>query len=163
MSFLWCWQKKNPVCRNSNLSVQRKNVKKSTLEQLVCRFLWILTKETCIFIGKILAGLSKLLSMCPEKQLQSNISERGSWNFEGFWMVFEDFGTKAEILFQGWQSSKRCPGEQFVEKIFSKEKISLFFPILNDFLTSGEKFCQICETRNLRIRGIFGGKTIFEI
>ena len=46
---------------------------------------------------------------------------------------------------------------------FSKERHSLFFPILSNFFPSSEKFRQSCETRNLCIRGSFGGKTIFEI
>ena len=164
VSFFWFWQEKNSqVFRSSNLSVQRKNVEKITVEQTVFRLFWTLTRKTCIFTGIFLAGLSKLLSTCPEDQLQSNISERRSWNLEDFWIVFEIFGTTAENIFQGWQNSSRCPGEQFMENIFSDEENSLFFLILSDFLTSGEKLCQICENRNLRIRGIFWGKTFFEI
>ena len=58
--------KKSQVCRNSNLSVQRKNFKKNTLEQLVFRLFWNFTRKNCIFTGKFLAGLSKLLSTFPE-------------------------------------------------------------------------------------------------
>ena len=151
------------MCRNSNLIVQRKNAEKISVEQTVFRLFWTLTRKTCISTGIFLAGLSKLLSTFPEDQLQSNISERRSWNLEDFWIVFEIFGTTAENIFQGWQNSKRCPGEQFMENTFSDEKNSLFFPILSDFLNFGEKLCQICEYRNLRIRGSFWGKTFFEI
>ena len=115
------------MCRNSNLSVQRKNVEKFTVERTVFRLFWTLTRKTCIFTGIFLAGLSKLLSTCSEDQLQSNISERRSWNLEDFWIVFEIFGTTAENIFQGWQKSNRCPGEQFMENIFFRwEKFAIF-------------------------------------
>ena len=84
-----------------------------------------------------------------------------SWNLEDFWIVFEIFGTTAENIFQGWQNSNRCPGEQFMENIFSDEKNSLFFPILSDFVTSGEKLCQFCEPRNLRMPWSNWGNSFF--
>ena len=140
-----------------------KTSKKILLNKRFFVFFWFLTRKTCIFTGIFLAGLSKLLPTCPEDQLQSNISERRSWNLEDFWIVFEIFGTTEQNIFQGWQNSNRCPGEQFMENNFSDEKNSLFFPILSDFLTFGDKLCQICENRNLRIRGSFWGKTFFEI
>ena len=118
-------------------------------------------EERVFFSGIFLAGLSKLLSTCPEEQLQSNISEKKSWNLEGFWMVFEDFGTMAEIFFQGWQNSKRCPGEQFVEKFFSKEKISLFFPILSGFFYFKRKFSPYLQKPQSTCAWKFLGKNIF--
>ena len=41
------------------------------------------------------------------------------------------------------------------ENFFSKERHSLYFPILSNFFPSSEFFRQICETRNLGIRGSF--------
>ena len=84
----------------------------------------------CIFTGRFLERLSELLSTCPEEHLQRNIFRRKSWKLEDFWIFSEVFGTMAKNLFKDWQNSNRCPGEQFMEKPFSKEKNSLFFPIL---------------------------------
>ena len=142
---------------------RRKTSLKKDLEHLVFRHFQTSTRKTCIVNGKFFPGLSNLLSKCPEEHLQSNVSERKSCKLMDFWINFVNFGTTAENIFQGWQNSNRCPGEQFMENIFSDEKNSLFFPILSDFLIFGEKLCQICENRNLRIRGSFWGKTFFEI
>ena len=46
----------------------------------------------------------------------------------------------AEKIFQGWQNGKRCPREQFMKKVFKKQKISLFFPIMSILFTSSENF-----------------------
>ena len=118
-----------------------------------------LWQEKLVFLAKFLARLSKALFTYPEEHLQSNIFERNSWKFEQFRITFEVFGTIAENLFQGWKNSNRCPGNRFWEKkTFSKEKNSLFYPILSNFFNSSEKFHQICESRNLRIGGSFWGK-----
>ena len=114
------------MCWNSNISVQRNNVKK-TVEQLVFRLFWILTRKTCVFAWKFLAGLSKLLSTCPVEHLQINISEWKSWKLEDFRIIFENFGTMAENLFRGRQNSNRCPREKFMEFFFQKRKIRNFF------------------------------------
>ena len=135
---------------------------KKTLEQLVFRLFWTLTRKTCIFTGRFLSSLSKLLSTCPEKHLQSNISERKSWKIQDFRIIFEVFGTMAENIFRVGETAKDVQGNSPKEKFFIKRKF-LFFPILRAVLTSGEKLCQICENRNLRIRGSFWGKTFFEI
>ena len=124
--FLILAKKNSQVCWNSNLSVQRKNVKK-TVEQLVFRLFWILTRKTCVFAGKFLAVLSKILSTCPVEHLQSNNSEWKSWRLEDFRICFEIFGTMAANLFRGRQNSNRCPREKFMDFFFSKEKNSLFF------------------------------------
>ena len=50
------------------------------------------------------------------------------------------------------------------EFFFSKERHSLFFPILSNFFLSSKNVRQIFETRNLGIRGSFWGrKNKFEI
>ena len=129
---------------------------KNTLEQLVFRLFWTLTRKTCIFTGRILSRLSKLLSTCPEKHLQSNISERKSWKLQDFRIIFEVFGTMAEKFFRVGKRVKDVQGNSLKKKFFIKKKFA-FFPIPSDFLTSGEKLCQICKTRNLRVRGSFWG------
>ena len=148
------------MCWNSNLIVQRNNVKK-TVEHLVFRLFWILTRKKCVFAGKFLAGLSKILSTCLVEQLQSEISECKSWKLEYFWIIFEVFGTMAEHLFQGWQNSNRCPREQFMKFSFQKRIVRYFFRFWANVYFQ-RKFRQSCETRNLCIRGSFWGKTIFE-
>ena len=55
---------------------------KNTLEQLVFRLFLVFDKKTCVFTGKFLAMWSKLLSTCPEENLQSNISQRKSWKLQ---------------------------------------------------------------------------------
>ena len=132
--YFWFWQKNSQVCRNSNLSVQSKNFEKNTLEQLVFRLFRTLTRKTCIFTGKFLVGLSKLLFTCPEKHLRSNISETKSWKLGDFRIIFEIFRTMAENIFQVWQNNNRCPEGTDYWKTFSKEKTSLFFPFLSEFL-----------------------------
>ena len=114
------------MCWNSNLSVQRNNVKK-TVEHLVFRLFWILTRKKCVFAGKFLAGLSKIPSTCLVEHLQSKISECKSWKLEDFRIIFEVLGTMAENLFQGWQNSNRCPREQFMKFFFQKRNFRYFF------------------------------------
>ena len=125
VSFFWFSQKNSQVCWNSNLSVQRKNFKKLTFEQMVFRLFRTLTRKTCIFAGKIFTMLSKLLSTYPEEHLQSNISEGKSLNLEDFWINFENSGTTAENLFQGWQNSNGCPGNSLGKKLFKRENFAI--------------------------------------
>ena len=56
-------------------------------------------KKTCVFTGKFLAGLSKLLSTCPEEHLQSNIFESKLAKNEDFWIFSEIFGRIAKNIF----------------------------------------------------------------
>ena len=114
------------MCWNSNLSVQRNNVKK-TVEHLVFRLFWILTRKKCVFAGKFLAGLSKIPSTCLVEHLQRKISECKSWKLEDFRIIFEVLGTMAENLFQGWQNSNRCPREHFMKFFFQKRNFRYFF------------------------------------
>ena len=124
--FLILAKKNSQMCWNSNLSVQRNNVKK-TVEHLVFRLFWILTRKKCVFAGKFLAGLSKIPSTCLVEHLQSKISECKSWKLEDFRIIFEVLGTMAGNLFQGWQNSNRCPREQFMKFFFQKRKFRYFF------------------------------------
>ena len=93
-------KKISQVCWNSNLSVQGKTVK-SFVEQIVFRLFWILTRKACVFAGKFLAGLSKILWTCPVEHLQINISEWKSWKLEDFRIIFEVFGTMPKKKFSG--------------------------------------------------------------
>ena len=114
---------------------------------MVFRLFWNLTRKTCIFTGKFLVGLSKLLFTCPEKHLRSNISETKSWKLRDFRIFFEIFGTMAEkiFIFRVWQNSNRCPEGTDYWKLFSKENISLFFPFLSEFLLWAKKFAAFAE------------------
>ena len=133
---------------------------KMTLEQLVFRLFWTLTRKTCIFIGRFLSSLSKLLSTCPEEHFQSHISERKSWKLQDFRIIFEVSGTMAEKFFRVCKTVKDVQGNNLKENFFIKRKFR-FFPILSDFLTSGEKLCQICEPRNLRMPWSNWGNSFF--
>ena len=93
---------------------------------MVFRLFWILTRKTCVFAGKFLAGLSKILSACPVEHLQIKFSELKSWKLEEFRKFFEVFGTMAEKFFRVGKTAIDVRGNS-LWKIFSKEKISLFF------------------------------------
>ena len=149
------------MCRNSNLSVHRKNVKK-TLEQLVFRLFLDFDNKTCVFAGKFFAMLSKLLSTCPEENLQSNISQRKSWKLQDFRINFEVFGTMAEKFFWVGKTAKDVQGNSFWKKFFKKRKIR-FFSDSERFSTSSENFRYICETRNLTMLGSNGGEILFQL
>ena len=99
---------------------------KKTLEQLVFRLFWTLTRKTCIFTGRFLSSLSKLLSTCPEKHLQGNISERKSWKLQDFRIIFEVFGTMAENIFRVGETAKDVQGNSPKKKFFIKRKFRFF-------------------------------------
>ena len=150
------------MCRNHNLNVQKKNFIKKDLEHLIYRQFWTSTRKTCIFNGKIFAGLSNLLFTCPEEHLQSNVSERKSWKLKDFWINFENFGTMAEETFRVVKTAKDVLGNSLWKKIFKNWK-TRFFSDSERFSTSSENFRQICKTRSLRVLGSFWGRTVFEI
>ena len=112
---------------------------------MVFRLFWTLTRKTCIFTGKFLAGLSKLLFTCPVKHLRSNISERKSWKLGDFWMIFEVSGTMAENVFQVWQNSNRCPAGTVYWKTVSKEKNSIVFRFRATFYFERKKSARFAE------------------
>ena len=126
MSFFWFCQKKIVRCVETVIKCTERKTSKKTLEKLVFRFSWTLTRKTCSFTGKFLAVLSKLVSTCPEEPLKSNISERKSWKLQDFRIFFEVFGTMAEKFYQGWQNSIRCPLEQYIKIFFQKRDIRYF-------------------------------------
>ena len=133
---------------------------KKTVEQLVFGLVWILTRKTCVFAGKFMAGLSKLLLTCPVEHLQSNISEWKSWKLGDFWIIFEIFGTMAENLFRGRQNSNSCPREKFMEFFFQKRKIRYFFPILSECLLQ-RKYLPDLRSPQSTSPWKFSGKNIF--
>ena len=139
VSFFSFWQKNSQVCRNSNLCVHRKNVKKNTLEQLVFRLFLDFDKKTCVFTGKFLAMLSKLLSTCPGENLQSNISQRKSWKLQDFRIIFEVFGTMAENFFRVGKTAKDIQGNSLWKKFFKNWKFR-FVSDSERFSTSSENF-----------------------
>ena len=132
------------MCRNSNLTVHRKNVKKILLSNWFFVFFWTLTKKTCVFTGKFLAMFSKLLSTCPEENLQSNISQRKSWKLQDFRINFEVFGTMAEKFFRVGKTAKYVQGNSFWKKFFKNRKIR-FFPILSVFLLLAKTFARFAK------------------
>ena len=99
---------------------------KQTLEQLVFRLLWTLTRKTCIFTERFFSRLSKLLSTCPEEHLQSTISERKSWKLQDFRIIFEVFGTMAEKFFRVGKTVKDVQGNSLKKKFFIKRKFRFF-------------------------------------
>ena len=131
--YFWFWQKNSQVCRNSNLSVQSKNFEKILLNNWFFVFFGLWLENSVFFAGKFLVGLSKLLFTCPEKHLQSKISESKSWKLGDFRIIFEIFRTMAENIFQVWQNSNRWPEGTDYWKTFSKEKTSFFFRLWEIF------------------------------
>ena len=135
---------------------------KMTLEQLVFRLLGTLTRKTCIFTERFFSRLSKLISTCPGEHFQGKISERKSWKLQDFRIIFWSFRDNGGKHFQGGETAKDVQGNSPKKSVFKKRKFR-FFPVLSAFLTSGEKLCQICETRNLIMRGTNWGKSFFQI
>ena len=141
----------------------RGKTSKKTVEQLVFRLFWILTRKTCVFAGKFLAVLSKILSTCLVEHLQSKISECKSWKLEYFWIIFEVFGTMAEHLFQGWQNSKRCPREQFMKKFFQKGRIRCFFRFSANVYFQRKFLPELWNPQSTSPWKFSGKNTFFEI
>ena len=95
---------------------------------MIYRHFWSSTRKTCIFNGKIFAGLSNLLFMCPEEHLQSNVSERKSWKLMDFWINFENFGRMAEKkIFRVVKTAKDVQGNSLWKKFFKNRKLWFFF------------------------------------
>ena len=118
---------------------------KNTHDKLVFRFSWILTRKTCSFTGKFLAGLSKLLSTRPKEPLKSNITERKSWKLQDFRIIFEVFGKMTEKFYQGWQNSNRCPRDHFMKTFFQKRDIRYFFRFWAIFLLLAKTFARFAK------------------
>ena len=141
---------------------RRKTSLKKDLGHLIYRHFWTSTRKTCIVNGKFFPGLSNLLSKCPEEHLQSNVSERKSWKFKDFWINFEVFGKMAEKIFQGWQNGKRCPREQFMKKVFKKQKISLFFQLWAFFSLLAKTFARFAKPAIWVCVEVIGEKHFFK-
>ena len=145
IEFFLILSKKIVRCVETVIKCTERKTSKNTLEKLVFRFSWTLTRKSCSFTGEILAVLSKLLSTCPKETLKSNISERKSWKLQDFRLIFEVFGTMAEIFFQGWQSTNRCPREHFCENFFPKRDIRYFFRFWAIFLLLAKTFAWFAK------------------
>ena len=142
---------------------RRKTSLKKDLEHLIYRHFWTSTRKTCIFNGKIFAGLSNQLFMWPEEHLESNFSVRKSCKLMDFWINFVNFGTMAEKkFFRVVKTAKDVQGNSLWKKFFINRKIC-FFSNSERFSTSSENFHQICKSRSLRVLGSLWGRTVFEI
>ena len=121
---------------------------KSSLKKLLSNWFFRLflefDKKTCVFTGKFLAMLSKLLFTCPEENLQSNISERKSWKLQDFRIIFEVFGTMAEKFFRVGKTAKDVQGNSLWKKFFKNGK-NRFFPILSVFLLLAKTFARFAK------------------
>ena len=117
---------------------------KKTLEQLVFRLFWTLTRKTCVFTGRFLSKLSILLSTCPEEQLQSNTSERKSWKLQDFRILFEVFGTMAE---KNLAEKKEIDirGNSLWKSFFQKRKFRYFFWFWAVFLLLAKTFARFAK------------------
>ena len=129
---------------------------------MVFRLFLDFDNKTCVFAGKFFAMLSKLLSTCPEENLQSNISQRKSWKLQDFRIIFEVFWTMVENFFRVGKTAKDIQGNSLWKKFFENSK-TRFFSDSERFSTSSENFRYICETRNLTMRGSIGGETFFQL
>ena len=101
-------------------------------------------KKTCVFTGKFLAMLSKILSTWPEENLQSNISQRKSWKLQDFRIIFEVFGAMAEKFFRVGKTAKDVQGNSLWKKFFKNRKIR-FFSILSVFLLLAKSFARFAK------------------
>ena len=150
--------KKNVRCVETVIKSTEGKTSKNTLEKLVFRLFWNLTRKNCIYTRKFLAGLSKLLSTFPEEHLRRNISERKSWKLKNFWIIFEVLGTMAENIFQGWQISNRCPREQFMESFFFKREKFVFFSDSERLLLPAKNFARVTNPAFYVTGEVFGEK-----
>ena len=134
------------------------------MKEICSSFLVLVELNYSPFGVKISANLSKRQPTCPAEHLQSNIFERKPTKYEDFRIFFKIFGRMAKNIFQGWKNSNRRPGEPFMGKPFSKEKKSLFLPILSNFLLLAKKFGRFAKPAIYVscIGGSFCGKTFFE-
>ena len=104
-----------------------------------------LSRRTWKFIRKLLAGLSKAHSMCPEEHFHSKILEASLWAFQLFRIISEVSLTTAKNYFQGWQNCKKTSRSKLEKrKTYSKRKKVTFLFFFSRFcakflLTFSEK------------------------
>ena len=91
------------------------------------------------------------------EHLPSNISEWKSWKFEVFRIIFEVFGAMAENFFRVGKTAIDVRGNS-LWKIFSKEKISLFFPIVMECLLPAKIFARVAKPAIYVSVEVFGEK-----
>ena len=110
-------EKNNQVCRNINLSVLRKNVKKNTWAFVFSSFLDFDKKSLC-FYRKVFGNVVKTTFYVSRGTLTEQHFWKDSLKTSGLSDNFWSFRDNVGKLFQVWQNSKLCPREQLMEKIF---------------------------------------------
>ena len=159
MSFFWIWQKNSPVCRNSNLNVQRKK----TLERLVFCLSWT-WKEKRVFLPKSFWKVCQNYFRRVQRNTYREKFLKGSLeNLRIFGKLLKNSGQWGKTFLRFGKTAIDVRGTVYGKKIFKSGKFAIFSDSERNFPFSCEKFRQICETRNLGIRGSFWGKTFLEI
>ena len=161
--FFLIFSKKIVRCVEAVFKCTERKTSKKTLEKMVFRFSWTLTRKTCSFTGEFLTVLSKLLSTCPEVPLKNNISERKSWKLQDFPIIFEVFGTMAENFFQVWQNTNRCPREHFLKTFFQKRDIRWFFRFWAISLLLAKNFARFAKPATKVSVEVFGENHIWNL
>ena len=146
-SFLGLWvsfsdfvKEISQVCRNSNLSVHMKIVIKKTLEQLVFSSFFGLWQKNLCFYRKVFGNVVKTTFYVSRGKLTEQHFWKEVLKTSGLSDNFWSFRDNGGEIFQGWQSSKSCPREQLMEKVFLKTEKFVFFSDSERFSTSSENF-----------------------
>ena len=135
---------------------------KKTLEHLFFRLFWTLTRKACVFTGKFLAMLSKLLSTYPEEHLQSNISERTAWKLQDFRIIFEVFGTMSENFSRFGKTANYVQGNSLWKKFFKYRNFRFFFQFWAIFLLLAKTFARFAKPAIRVCVEVFGEKHFFK-
>ena len=155
--FLILAKKNSQVCRKRNLSVQRKNGKKNSWTIGFSSFLDFHKKNLCFFrnvFGRVVkTTIYVSRGTLSEHHFWKEVLETSGLS-DNFWS-FRDNGGK---IFQGWQNSKRCPGEQPKEKFFIKRKFCFFFQFWAIFLLLAKNFARFAKIAIYVNVEIFGEK-----
>ena len=110
-------KKNSQVCRNSNLSVQMKNVEKNSWTIGFSSF-FEFDKKNLYFYTNVFGRVVKTTFYVS----RGTLSEQNFWKevlkTSGLSVNFWSFWVNGGKIFQGLQNSKRCPGEQAKGKVF---------------------------------------------
>ena len=154
-------KKNSQVCRNSNLSVHMKNVEKNSWTIGFSSFLEY-DKKNLYFYTKVFGRVVKTTFYVS----RGTLSEQTFWKevlktsglSDNFWS-FRDNGGKH---FQGWRSSKRCPGEQPKEKVFLKRESFDFLRFWAIFLLLAKYFARFAKPAIWECHEVIGGNHFFK-
>ena len=167
MSFFLILAKKNSqVCQKSNLSVQRKNVKKKLLNNWFFVFFGlsqekpVFTRKTCVFSGTFFGRVVKTTIYVSRGTLSEHLFWKEVLKTSGLSDNFWSFRDNGGKIFQGWQNKKRCPGEQPKEKFFEK-RIFRFFSNSEQFSYLWRKTLPDLRNSQSTYTWKFLGKNIF--